>query len=147
MPEVWDKSLEPLIKLLIHKKSLPQRQAAEVGKKVVTIFRGKDFLVFLTNPANFHNLARRCPDALARVKAADSAVSPDQAKMLGDELINHGFVARAVAKVLKVDPSKLNEENSPTEAKAAAQKRKKWPEKIIRLPLTEQEFEPASFYV
>ena len=133
---VWDKRLESLMKLLIHKKGLQQRQAAEVGKKVVTIFRGKDFVEFLTKQENFQNIVRRCPQL---TKGVDE-ISLEQATVWGNELINNGFVARAVGKVLKIDPSKIGENED-------ANRRKKWPEKILRLPLTEQEFEPASLYI
>lgn len=146
MPEessvVWDKVYEPLIKLIVHKKGVAVRQAAEVGKKVVSIFRGKDFVEFLTNKSNFANIQRRCGDALAMLESRpDKELSLEQAKWLGDKLISNGFVARAVAKVMKVDPSKVKE------GEEVETKRKKWPEKIIRLPLTEQEFEPQSFYI
>lgn len=134
----WDKPLESLMKMVLHKKGVATRQSAEVGKKMVNIYRGKDFVEFLTNTANFSNLSRRCSDALALVDAKES-ISADQAKKLGDALIREGFVARAVAKVVKVAPAD-GETN-------AVQKKKKWPEKIIRLPLTEQEFEPASYYI
>lgn len=143
----WDKTFEPLMKLLLHKKGLPTRSAAEVGKKVVNIFRGKDFSEFLTSESNFHNLTRRCGEAVKSVGVDDAkSLSPEQVKKLGDALISGGFVARAVAKVLKVAPKEGDNPDSP-DAKAAPAKRKKWPEKIIRLAPDEQEFDPNSFYI
>ncbi len=139
MSKSHDKSLEPLMKMVLHKKGCPVRQAAEVGKKMVNIYRGKDFVEFLTDPAHFANLSRRCPEALAHV-GATSSITPEQAKQLGDLLVKEGFVARSVAKVVKVAPSEESPEGTP-------QKRKKWPDKVIRLPLTEQEFEITSFYI
>ena len=135
----WDKSLEPLIKLLTHKKGVQTRQAAEVGKKVVTIFRGKEFMEYMTLQSNFTLIQRRCSDALSRVGAKDS-INPEQAAALGELLVKNGFVARSVAKVVKIG-------KGGDESPEQVVKRKKWPEKVIRLPLTEQEFEQTSLYI
>ena len=147
----WNKTYEPLMKLLLHKKGLQTRQAAEVGKKVVTIFRGKEFAEFLSSPNNFNNIQRRCPEALADVGVTGNVITPDQVKALGDKLMSNGFVARSVAKVLMVDPSKAagGEQNGEGDSPkpVVAQKRKKWPEKVIRLPANEQQFEPTSLYI
>ena len=144
MTRSWDKTYEPLMKLLVHKKGLQSRSAAEVGKKVVNIFRGKDFLDFLTSESNFALLQRKCGDSLATVvEGSQTCLTEAQAKQLGNELINGGFVARSVAKVLKVAPQEEDEGK-----KSNANKKKKWPEKIVRLPADEQEFEfGGSFYI
>ena len=111
-----------------------------MGKKVVQIFRGKDFVEFLTSPSNFANINRRCGEAVTAAAGAKAeALTVDQAKALGAELMARGFVARSVAKVLKVAPK---EGEASPEAPA---KRKKWPEKIIRVP--DEGFEPTSFYI
>jgi translocation protein SEC62 len=138
----WDKTLEPLMKLLLHKKGVQVRSAAEVGRKVVQIFRGKDFTEFLSN--NSALLHRKCPEL---VKSADQTISPERIKEIGDLLIQKGFIARSVAKVLKVAPQEEQQQESPT--KATVQKKKKWPEKIIRLSAEDQNFESAggSFYI
>lgn len=140
-PVSWNKTYEPLMKLLVHKKGVQTRQAAEVGKKVVTIYRGKEFVEFCSS--NLNNLQRRCPEALSAAGVVGTTITAEQIKALGDKLIEHGFVARSVAKILKVDPTKQGE----GESAAGPQKRKKWPEKIIRLAPNEQEFEPTSFYI
>ena len=149
----WNKSYEPLMKLVLHKKGVQTRQAAEVGKKVVKIFRGKDFLDFLTKPENFALLARKCPDAIASCSSRQQ-VSVEDAKKLADNLISNGFIARSVAKILKVAPPPSNPQQDNTnneessETKVVKKTTKKWPEKVIRLPLEEQEFEAAgSFYI
>ena len=38
----WDQNLEPLMKVIIGKKGVKVKDAAEVGKKKVSYFRGKD---------------------------------------------------------------------------------------------------------
>lgn len=149
MSEVsWNKTYEPLMKLLVHKKGIQTRQAAEVGKKVVTIFRGKEFSEFLSSPSNFANIQRRCPDALADVGVTGNTITADQVKALGDKLIENGFVARSVAKILKIDPTKQGgADGGDSPPNQAPQKRKKWPEKVIRLAPNEQQFEPTSLYI
>jgi translocation protein SEC62 len=138
---VWDKTYEPLMKLVLHKKGVPTRSAAEVGKKVVTIFRGKDFVEFLTN--HYSDVARRCPELMKSLgSSGTSSLSVEDIKKLGDNLLEKGFVARAVAKELKVAPK---EDESP-ESKKTEKKKKKWPEKIIRL-VDEYQFEPSSVYI
>jgi len=136
----WNKRYEPLMKLLLHKKGVPVRSAAEVGRKVVNIFRGKDFVDFVTNNAQL--VARKCPEALQSVgwTSKDDAITPEQIKALGDGLITHGFVARSIAKVLKVAPQEDNQETQV--------KKKKWPEKIARVSPEDQTFEASgSFYI
>ena len=146
--KVWDKKLEPLMKLLLHKKGLPVRSAAEVGRKVVSIYRGKDFVEFLSENLTLVN--RKCPEALASVgwKGGDDALTAEQIKDLGDGLIAHGFVARSVAKVLKIAAAPDGKEGESPNKPNNGNKKKKWPEKIVRLAPDDQSFEASgSFYI
>jgi translocation protein SEC62 len=134
-------AIESFLKIVIHKKGVKVKQAAEVGRKMVTVFRGKDFVEFITE--NSVLFQRKCPEALASVGWKEGEeISADHAEKLGDALIDHGFVARSVAKVLKVAPK----EDSPSGT--SAPKKKKWPEKVVRLGSDDQFFETAgSFYI
>lgn len=132
------------MKLLLHKKGVQVRQAAEVGKKVVKIFRGKDLIEFLTKKDNFQIVLRLCPDAIASL-GNPASVSEEHAEQLADGLIKKGFIARSVAKVLKVAAAAAEAEEATGNSKI---KKKKWPEKVIRLPPNEQEFVASgSFFI
>lgn len=114
----WDPALVPLIKLLMGKKGVRTKQAAEVRKKKVTYFRGKDCGWF---EEMSDLLKRKCGKALAEHLGSKEAVvtgAKDVEKLI-TALTVKGFIY----------PAKYSPLESSSEKKV-----KKWPDRLVAVP-------------
>jgi translocation protein SEC62 len=110
----WNATSEPLVKLLLHKKGLPQRDAVEVGKKMVRIVRGKDMKEFLSRDSNLSMLRKKFPlifPASACGAATGASNSPggtpavpiaeQEICKIGQSLLEQGFFVRVLDQAFK----------------------------------------------
>jgi translocation protein SEC62 len=124
----WDPVYEPLIKLLTHKKGLKTKDVVEVGKKVVTIIRGKDMKEFLTRETNLSMLKKRFPSIFTEATITEANVNA-----VGSKLLQNGFIIRVVDQGFK------------TGASEEEKKKPSWPERIAKA--ANQEYDPKGFYM
>ena len=81
----WDQDLEPLIKVLLGKKGIKTKNAAEIGRKKVDYFRGKDFKTFLKG--NPELLSKKCEKALKLALDGQPPETDKDVEKLGAELL------------------------------------------------------------
>jgi len=124
----WDALYEPLIKMLLHKKGLKTKEAVEVGRKVVTVIRGKDIKEFLTREANQALLKKRFPQIFPQ-----DTITEEAANSAGKNLLEKGFICKVVDQAFKTASSSDEEK-----------KKKSWPERIARAAT--QDYDPKGFY-
>ncbi|KAF4658623.1 hypothetical protein FOL46_006888 [Perkinsus olseni] len=132
----WDPTMEPLMKLLMSKKGINNRTATEVGKKVVTIIRGKELTEFLLNNGTL--LKKRCPEALKKCldgKAPETEA--DNAKLV-IPLITNGFMFRCVDATIQA----TDKPSGSTE-----RRRRKWPDRVGRVAPQHQGYDPKGLYI
>eukprot|EP00392_Amoebophrya_sp_AT5.2_P000401 g402.t1 len=128
----WDATLLPLVKTVLGKKGIEQRQAAEVDRKKVDFFRGKDFTQWLLK--NDAVTKRRCNKALDAYLDGKGIADEEDVTILGQALIEKGFIAPAVYAPLI----------QKSEETASDRKKKKWPDRLRRQNL---KFDPEGFYI
>ncbi|CAD7966679.1 unnamed protein product [Amoebophrya sp. A120] len=128
----WDPNLLPLIKTVLGKKGIEQRQAAEADRKKVDYFRGKDFTDWLLK--NDTVTKRRCPKALDEYLSGKGVADEEDVAVLGQALLDKGFIASAVY-------APLIEKKEET---ASDRKKKKWPDRLKRQNL---KFDTQGFYI
>ena len=129
----WDPLYEPLIKLLLHKKGLKTKEVIEVGRKVVTIIRGKDLREFLTRESNLTLLKKKFP------KIFDGeTVTDDTVNTIGKNLLARGFICKVLDQAFKTQAAASSSEEDK-------KKKPSWPERIARA--ANQDYEPKGFYM
>ena len=128
----WDQVYEPLMKLLLHKKGLKTKDVIEVGKKVVTLIRGKDVKEFLTREANQGMLKKKFPAIFTT-----DVITEENATAVGKKLLAGRFISRVVDQAFKTQPASSSEEEK--------KKKPSWPERIARA--ADQEYDPRGFYM
>lgn len=137
----WDPTFEPLMRLIVDKKGVKTKDVVEVGTKKVQIIRGKDVKELLLNEATHPRLSKLCGPALKQALSGDLPSTDRDVMILGQNLIRNGFLTRAMDNPIKTDPSKAD---SP-------QKKKKWPERVVKVAPQQQQFDVASgsgnFYI
>jgi translocation protein SEC62 len=116
--EQWDQALIPLFKLMTGKKGFKTKQAAEVGKKKVTYFRGKDCTWFTEHQ---DLLKRKCGKALAEYLGDKEKPieGPKEFERLITALTVRGFIY----------PTKYSPLQGDKEAKP-----RKWPDRLTAVP-------------
>ncbi|KAF4667798.1 erg10, acetyl-CoA C-acetyltransferase [Perkinsus chesapeaki] len=132
----WDPTLEPLMKVLMSKKGINHRNATEVGKKVVTIIRGKELTEFLLN--NGALLKKRCPDALKEYLDGKMPESEADNAKLVIPLIRGGFMFRCVDATIQA----TDKPSGSTE-----RRRRKWPDRVARVAPQHQGYDPKGLYI
>ena len=141
---VWDNSYEPLIKMLLHKKGVRTKEAVEVGRKMVTIVRGKDIKEFLTKDVNLPVLKKKFPKLFEGAVISESDVNA-----VGKQLVSLGFLCRVIDQAFKTQqPSTSSEDAKQSESPSkepTKTKKSSWPERVARAQL--QEFDPKGFYM
>ncbi|CAD7931595.1 unnamed protein product [Amoebophrya sp. A25] len=130
----WDGTLLPLIKCVLGKKGIEQRQAAEVDRKKVDFFRGKDFAEWMLK--NDAVIKRRCHAALDEYLEGKGVADEEDVAKLGQALVDKGFIAPALYAPL-IDNKK--------EESATDRKRKKWPDRLKRV--RQSTFDTQGFYI
>lgn len=124
----WDKILLPLVKCILAKKGVEQKSAAEIGRKKIDYFRGKDLVQFLLR--NEQPLKKHCKAALEQYLDGDAPADAEDAEKLGQALMRKGFISKA-----KYVPLEGHDESA---------KRRKWPD---RLQVAEGKFDSEEFYI
>jgi len=128
----WDKTFEPLMKVLLSKKGIKTNSASEVGRKKVDYFRGKDFKKFLLGGEAV--LQKKCSEALKAVLEGKPPADDKDCDLLGAELLQRNFCVRAQYKPI-----------NPGSKDDGAVKPKKWPDRLQRM--NNQNFDPEGFYI
>mmetsp|Transcript_110988 Transcript_110988/g.254395 ORF Transcript_110988/g.254395 Transcript_110988/m.254395 type:complete len:341 (-) Transcript_110988:120-1142(-) len=126
----WDPIMEPLIKLLMSKKGVRIGEAAEIGKRKVSYFRGKDFMKLFEKQEAL--VVKKCKKALDKFCDGKAPSTPEHAVQLGQQLIMSRMIFPAVYKPVGGD----NADGSG--------KTKKWPDRLQRAP---RPFNADGYYI
>lgn len=129
----WDPVLVPLIKLLIGKKGLKTKSAAEVGKKKIVYFRGRD-LGWLVDHEDL--VRKKCGKSLSEYFGDKDKVldGPKDIEKLIAALVQKGFIYTV--------------EYAPLPGEDPKKKPKRWPDRVKCVePEKAQSYEEAFFYV
>jgi len=133
-PAVWDPVLLPLAKVILGKKGLELRQAAEVDRQVIDLFRGKDFVEFIMKQEAV--LKRRCQKALDEYLDGRVPADTEDCAKLGFALMEKGFITKCAYRPLVEDE----------DTSAERRKKKFWPDRVVRYE-SARFFDATQYYI